>query len=88
MERNCSSPSTCAYPLYKVLVCNFWQLSNKLVDRSRLAMFIGYTERSKAFKPPYAGKHRVLFSKEVVFDKIAEWFASLEISGGTGSSDN
>lgn len=63
--------------------------STKMLDiRSCLAMFIGYAKKSDAFKLLYTKSHRVVLSKDVVFEEFAECSLSLEISGGTGSNDN
>lgn len=55
---------------------------------SLLAMFIVYAEQSKASGLLDAEKQRVEVSKDIVFDEVAEWFPSTEISGSTGSTDN
>lgn len=48
----------------------------------------GYAERSKAFNLLDAETHGVVVSKNVVFDKIAEWYPSSEISGSIGNTDD
>jgi len=45
----------------------------KLDDRSRPGMFFGYADGAKAYHVYYPVSHRVLVSRDVIFDEIRGW---------------
>lgn len=71
-----------------MLLWNGWELIKDWIIAADWPYLFGYAEWSKAFKLLDAESHGVMVSKDVVFDKIAKWSPSLDISGRTGSTDN
>lgn len=66
----------------------FGSYTKKWDNFSRLDMFIEYAEECKSFKLLDAEKHNEVLSKDVMFDEIAQWSLSLNVSDSLGSTDN